>query len=175
MLKPLEQWCCDTCGDVICGPQEGCVEWHTTHRTNTTSGFRIVHRSSKCTYRGIELATMGRTSTLLPLVDALYPSGLGHMLGLLEEAVMEGSVRGEALNEFIELLRRLHIPYYEEARLAWQAGLKEGLHDGTKYDNATLRHLIHWKDAAVAAWVASVTGEDTVPRSYEVMTTNAGA
>ena len=175
MLKPLEQWCCDTCGDVIDGPTNGCVEWHTTHRTNTVSGFRIVHRSSKCTYRSIELATLGRTSSLLPLLDALNPSGLGHMLGLLEEAVKEGSVREEALSEFVEALRRLQIPYYEEARLAWQAGLKEGIHDGKRYDSATLKHLIYWKDAAIAAWVASVTGEDTVPRSYEVMATNASA
>jgi hypothetical protein len=175
MLKPMEQWCCDTCGDMIDGPMAGCVEWHTTHRTNTKSGFRIVHRSGKCTYHPIELATMGRTATHLPLADALDASGLGRMLGLLEEATRDGSVREEALNEFIEVLRRLHVPYYEEARLAWQAGLKEGIHDGTRYDDATLRRLIHWKDAAIAAWVASVTGEDTVPRSYEAMAANAEA
>jgi len=170
MLKPLEQWCCDACGDVIDGPEKGCLEWHTTHRTNTVSGFRIVHRTSKCTYQGIELATLGRTSTVLPLLDALDSPGLGHMLEVMEEAITAGSARDESLTEFIEVLRRLHVPYYEEARLAWQAGIKEGIHDGSSYDSATLRRLIHWKDAAIAAWVASVTGDDTVPR---VMTAGA--
>ena len=175
MLKPLEQWCCDTCGNVIDGPEKGCVEWHTTHRTNTVSGFRIVHRGSKCTYQGIELATLGRTSTQVPLREALDSPGLGHMLQVLEHAVSDGSAREESMHEFMEVLRRVHIPYYEEARLAWQAGLTEGIHDGTQYDSATLRRLIFWKDAAIAAWVASVTGDDTVPRPPEMMTTNAGA
>jgi len=170
MLKPLGQWCCDTCGDVIEGPEDGCIEWHTTHRTNTVAGFRVVHRSGKCVYQGVELATLGRTSSLLPLTDAIDSTGLGHMLVILEQSLREGSVRDEALNEMIEVLRRVQIPYYEEARLAWQAGIKEGIHDGSRYDSATLKRLIHWKDAAIAAWVASVTGEDTVPR---VMTAGA--
>jgi len=171
MFTPLGQWCCDSCGDLIDGPERGCIEWHTTRRTNTVSGFRIVHRSSKCTYQEIELATLGRTSSLLPLTGAIEAPGLGCMLGLLEGAMRDGSIREQGLDELIEVMRRLHIPYYEEARLAWQAGIQEGIHDGTRYDNTTLLHLIRWKDAAIAAWVASVTGEDTVPR---VMTASAG-
>jgi len=170
MLKPLAQWCCDSCGQLIDRPEMGCVEWHTAHRTNTTAGFRIVHKTDRCRYQALDLVNAGRTCIHVPLSEAIDPPGLGRLLARIEEAITSGSVSPEALGEFIEVLRRVQIPYYEEARVAWEAGIKEGIHDGTRYDAATLKRILHWKDAAIAAWVASITGEDAVPRVYAMET-----
>ena len=46
MLKSLEQWICDRCGQVIEEPNQGSVEWIDDSKTHKASGFKIVHQSS---------------------------------------------------------------------------------------------------------------------------------
>ena len=42
MLKSLEQWICDRCGQVIKEPNQGSVEWIDDSKTHKASGFKIV-------------------------------------------------------------------------------------------------------------------------------------
>ena len=167
MLRPLEQWCCDSCGRVVEGAWTGCLEWQTTHATGTVSGFRLVHKTRECTYDQAELALARKRGTLIPLDMVMGPAGLGSLLQKLSDVMKGDSMRSGDLQAFIELVRRVQVPYYEEARLAWRTGMDEGVHNGMSFDDSTLRRIIHWKDATVAAWVAMVTGRDVVPPMYQ--------
>ena len=166
MLRPLEQWCCDCCGGVIEGVWRGCVEWQTTPATGAVSGFRLVHKTKECTYDPAELALSRKRGTLIGLDMLMGAAGLGTLLARLSEVMKSDSMRSEDLQAFIEVLRRVQVPYYEEARLAWRTGIDESVHDGMTFDESTLLRIIHWKNAAVAAWVAMVTGRDVVPRIH---------
>ena len=42
MLKLLEQWICDRCGQVIEEPNQGLVEWIDDSKTHKASGFKMV-------------------------------------------------------------------------------------------------------------------------------------
>jgi len=173
MLKILEQWYCDYCGGVIEGVSSGCVEWQSTLATGAVSGLRIVHKRRECTYDPAELALVGKKGTLIGMDMVMGAAGLGTLMGRLSEVLRSNSIPIEDLQAFIEVVRRTQVPYYEEARLAWRTGIDEGVHDGMEFDESTLRRIIHWKDAAIAAWVAAVTGRDVVPRIHRSVDTMA--
>ncbi|RKY37458.1 MAG: hypothetical protein DRP78_01105, partial [Candidatus Omnitrophota bacterium] len=44
MLKPLQEWICDTCGEIIRSPHDGYVEW-LSNNDKQQRGFRIVHHA----------------------------------------------------------------------------------------------------------------------------------
>jgi len=122
MLKPLQQWICDACGEVIESPEQGYVEWMETD--DKMHGFRIVHHAlysprkrdgRNCYYRNNELG--GGTS----LSDLVEVRGLLNLTSWVdvgewhEPDYAEPDVRD--LREWTTLFRRLHVPYYEQARL----------------------------------------------------------
>jgi hypothetical protein len=43
-LKTLQQWICDTCGEIIADPSQGYVEW-LTGEDRLAHGYRIVHHA----------------------------------------------------------------------------------------------------------------------------------
>ncbi|MBN1856636.1 MAG: hypothetical protein JW846_06775 [Dehalococcoidia bacterium] len=151
MLKPLQQWCCDSCGGIIDGPADGCIEWNVEQRTQRVSGHRIVHQSPECTYRSIELATMWKTPAQVALNPHTGHTHLANMLGLLHDMVASGWVDAEDEQGFVEVMRRTQLPYYEEARLFWNVSLQASVHDGTKYDEQTLLHILQWKESELMA------------------------
>ena len=167
MLRPLEQWRCDCCGGVVEGVWRGCLEWQTTSATVAVSGFRLVHKTMECTYDRAELALARERGALVGLDMLVGAAGPGTLLGRLGEVMKSDSMRSEDLQAFIEVVRRVQVPYYEEARLALRTEIDEGVHDGMRFDDSTLLRIIHWKDAAVAAWVATVEGRDVVPRMHQ--------
>lgn len=121
MLKPLQQWICDSCAEIINGPEQGYIEWQKTGMKK--HAFRIVHhapyspRRSKdgdCYYGNNERG--GDCS----LRDVVGPIGLIHLtswidVGEWHEAKYDGP-EVKDLREWTTLFRRLHVPYYEEAR-----------------------------------------------------------
>ena len=50
MLKPLEQFICDTCGCVIENLDDGWIEWESSFENGgaVNKNFRICHRDMKC-------------------------------------------------------------------------------------------------------------------------------
>jgi len=63
-------------------------------------------------------------------------NGLALLLNLM------GRKKFADMKEFIKVLRRLHLPYYEEARLYWNDALRDGFHDGCCFDENTLLDII---------------------------------
>lgn len=110
MLRPLKKWFCDTCNEVIESPEEAFIIWESQDELDTD--FRIIH-GGRCDDRSLTSST--------PLTDYLGPDGLSNMLSSLSAGPIKNT-QGERsdcdvnLDAFIDLIRRLHLPYYEEAR-----------------------------------------------------------
>ena len=130
-LKPLKQWYCDTCGEIIEQPEHGYLEWRDKmagsgeNRQRIMYGFRIVHHFPHSPYKdsrsenGCYYVNSEREGDLdLPaflgtreLIEAANWIDLG--------SAWYSEYRGpevEDLREWAVIFRRLHLPYYEEAR-----------------------------------------------------------
>jgi hypothetical protein len=137
-LQPLEQWVCDLCGLVIKRPDDGYVQWtYTKHKPDKEAsvdsqmvGICIVHNwpssprtytQMRCMYpEGPGLPRVGD----LPLPLLLGSEGLGKLVGMLKK----GEVAD--INNWVEIVRRLHIPLYEEARQYWLEAEEDDFFDG---------------------------------------------
>ncbi|WP_204037262.1 hypothetical protein [Micromonospora qiuiae] len=112
---PLKTWQCDRCPDLITDPDMALVVWR--REDQKLKGFMIVHKSAdgrdcdpgdQAGYR-----ESSELSTFLGQVGAAY---------LLSWLSM-GPVRGVPdtnqvadLDEFVDLFRRVQVPWYEQAR-----------------------------------------------------------
>jgi hypothetical protein len=127
MLEPLKQFFCDTCEGIIEKPEDGWVEWLTSYDDErerwVEKNFRICHHVANC----MRLASHPDVSdnhlhNLLEdntMVIQLY--------GMLEsESDPNGGFGVEDIGEVVEFLRRLTLPYYEEARRYWEEAIKDG-------------------------------------------------
>ena len=152
MLEPLKQFVCDYCGEIIDSPREGWIEWITEYGDDGRRyayGFKIVHhavyspRRPKDCYHYTD--SEGRSDMHLGHV-----MNMGYLLHFLdvgpyhEPEYLGPSVRD--VREFVEIMRRLTTPYYEEARLYWEKALADGFFSGASpvwiYQPETLKSLI---------------------------------
>jgi hypothetical protein len=155
MLKPLEQWMCDVCDEVIDSPREGMVQWirGPDPSTRVAHGFRIVHNAGfsprrhagkNCYYPEQEHYADGHLEWYLGAM------GIVRMASFLDVGPYHvptyGGPEVTDLREFAEIIRRLHVPYYEEARLYWGAAKEDGMFDDANelwvYDPKTSKRII---------------------------------
>src|SRR6478736_5864673 len=108
-------WYCDTCHEEITDTTAALLAWKDmrTEGGGYQSGdFRIVHKGKKCDYDN-SMAT-------LELSDMLGPDGLAHLLYFLSIGPLKGPTRPESrivdMDQFVDIIRRLQTPRYEEAR-----------------------------------------------------------
>lgn len=156
-MKPLEQFICDGCGEIIEESSQGYLEWLSDPHSSSglkeqEFGFRIVHHalhSPRKESQG-DCYRLGSSSSQ-PLVDALGDSGAAWRLHFLDVGAFhdpegEGMPRAKNLREYVELLRRLTVPYYEEARQYWGLLGSEpdfiGVHERAIYGEDILKELI---------------------------------
>jgi len=131
MLKPLEQFYCDTCGQIIQTPKEGWFEWISTNDETTGQSidkeFRICHHKSKCQIHG---TSRRRGCSDVQLTDFLGEIGIINLLCMIDPGPYHSPVfKGPSVKdfrEFAEVARRLTIPYYEEARQWWTEATNDG-------------------------------------------------
>ena len=149
-LKPLEQFICDHCHEVIRNPQEGYVEWMDGYDNGVyiTWNYRIVHhalhspRTSGNCYYGY--------NNNLPLAEFLGHRGMVLLLSFLDVGpyhqrdYQAPGIRN--MREFVEFIRRVTILYYEEAKLYWNEALGDGFFEGANetsiYSPETLQSLL---------------------------------
>ncbi len=145
MLTPIQQFVCDSCGQLIEKPEDGWFEWLENTKTKAY-GFRIVHHLKSCQYSG-HPSDLSDTD----LVDVLGPNGLPKLYRFIDAGPMHDPKRTYVpevrdLREFMEILRRLTIPYYEEARLYWNDAKHDNYFDGANevwiYLPKNLKNLI---------------------------------
>jgi hypothetical protein len=139
-LEPLQEFVCDRCGELIKQPKGGWLEWLSGDDFKR-HGFQVVHHKTyspnegECgCYYDSKLDSAGSH-----LDDFLGTDGLVTLLSMFE-----GSVRDPG--ELVEVIRRLHVPNYEEARMYWRTAKEDGYFDGdgkySSYLQSSLRNLI---------------------------------
>lgn len=114
MLKPLEEWYCDTCGQVIDSHDNGILVFKTL--PVGYSDFKIVHKGkcdNKQDYDGsYEIAWVLGQDGLTQLLSFLTIGPIKIANG--QPDVM--SITPQAMANFVDTIRRFQIPCYEEAR-----------------------------------------------------------
>lgn len=112
MHQPLTKWFCDKCGEVIENVDGGQVAWK-LDCDQRLHDFRIVH--SKCDQSN-------QFPCWEPLKNLLGTDGLSRLLSYISLGPFlsqpgTSSTPGPAdKDKFVDLVRRIQLPYYEEAR-----------------------------------------------------------
>lgn len=129
-LRPLRQWLCDQCGLPILQAKDGWVEW-TMDRSSKlwkSTGFRIVHHfiaSPRRAPRGCYGDKDELTTHLHHVIDEGVSWGL-ELLGVGEPGGLGSRQTTVAdLTEWAVLVRRLWLPFYEQARHYIERGVRE--------------------------------------------------
>jgi hypothetical protein len=124
-LEPLEQWICDTCGELIAEAKDGWLEWQRKERPDGSYGrfaFRICHHllASPRKKENPEGCYRNKQSHN-HLREFLGPDGLTAFVGMIERGEIDD------LKNWAEIVRRLFTPGYEEARQHFREAVEEGL------------------------------------------------
>ena len=112
MDQPLTKWYCDVCGNIIEDISEGYVIWKKTKELKS-HGFKIVHKT-KCDLKDHVASN--------ELKKFLGDKGLAYLLSKLSLGPIMGHINQESrcgvndFDEFVDFIRRLQTPYYEQAR-----------------------------------------------------------
>lgn len=147
-LEPLQQWVCDHCGEIIVSPEEGWLEWYRDilpeGEFGKDKGFRIVHHNRRCMYNERQMHAQNMLTADMPLDSFIGADGLVYLLSFVQFD------RAETNEELAEIIRRLHVPYYEEARRYHDIAEADGYFDGeneiTRYTTRTSRYILnHYK------------------------------
>lgn len=124
-------WTCDVCGEQITSPSVGWIEWLEYEEGNKQigKGLRLVHHCSAfsptdtaCQYVHNETA-LSRSGFILhdlSMERVVGVDGLSYLLSMLEEGVIPQQ-------EIVEVIRRIHVPGYEKARLHFDDAVAEGI------------------------------------------------
>lgn len=154
MLNPLTQFYCDTCGGLINSPEEGWIEWIT--KDNQVHSFRIIHHFlhspiASPTNEGCYQHTwkLGKSDSHLDhFIDEDYK--MARILKFLDIGPYHdpdyiGS-KVTDIREYVEMVRRFTIPYYEEARKYWEVAMADGFfqdsNEVTIYSVNNLKRII---------------------------------
>ena len=113
MDQPLTVWYCDTCGGKIESIENAYVIWRSD---GTPREFKIIHKSV-CDKKDHDSSAA--------LEDFLGPRGLSYCLTLLHAGPIIANLGGSASQpqpdpgEFVDFVRRVQVPFYEQARLSF--------------------------------------------------------
>jgi hypothetical protein len=152
--NPLMGWRCASCGELIIRIEDGWVEWLASeddYGITRVRGLRLVHRlilnsrdsdRNRCRYD--DRREFKQDCSLvegLPLDRFVGADGLMLLLSLLAESEMPRA-------ELLELVKRVHIPGYEQTREVFE----EAIHGGAVtpligegfYMQSEIRDLLRW-------------------------------
>lgn len=113
MDQPLTKWICDLCGKQIIDTLSGVVAWRTNPQLQYHA-FKILHKGACLAGSGSD---QFRELGAFPGID-----GLSYVLGWLSQGPIARNQGRDMycnvadLDEYADLLRRLYIPHYEQAR-----------------------------------------------------------
>jgi len=139
-MLPLKQFVCDTCHEIIKSPDEGWLEWLDDKDPNSNRrkahSFRICHHLLKSPLggeNGCYVNSPEANSSTIHL-DQFLEDRMAHLLGCIDIGDYHDpdfhQPRVADLRQWTELVRRVTIPYYEEARLYWKKAMDDGYFDG---------------------------------------------
>lgn len=149
-------WTCDVCNGVIERVEDGWVEWITIGDTNRARDLRLVHhmpaspRKRGCQFNeDDEYSRDNGIVSDLPLSSFVGADGLTQLLMLIDEGELPSA-------SVIEMIKRLHTPQYEQARLHIDRAVSAGVFE------PNLRAGFHWQRDLrnVLRFVRDERGED---------------
>ncbi|MEO7298737.1 MAG: hypothetical protein ABI042_09200 [Verrucomicrobiota bacterium] len=122
-------WTCDKCGESIDDVEHGWVEWISCKDTNGNwkgRNLRLVHHQpfspiksgNGCQYNQRVDLTNEEILSDLPLRSFVGADGLMDLLALTADQI--------PTDEVVEMVKRLHIPNYEAARLHFHRAIAGG-------------------------------------------------
>jgi hypothetical protein len=135
-IKPLTQWKCDSCGTYVDG-ETGMLEWIEGRDDLTrpkASQFRIAHTEGCLNYGDHPGRKDGH------LRDYVGPDGLQCLLEIANN-YGHGKDSLENASEFVTIIRRLHVPYFEEARPHFADYAQEEARDLESLISADIHYL----------------------------------
>jgi hypothetical protein len=128
--KKTTYWYCDTCDDLIENDEDGYVEWimyRTPDGASKGRDLRLVHHvcappgRRRCQFNSdVEFARDQGVVHDIALPELLGPDGLARLLEILQRGVL-------STQDVAEMIRRLHIPGFEEARRWVSDGKADGI------------------------------------------------
>lgn len=135
MLTPLKQFICDTCGEIIEKPEDGYLEWvYSDDRMQ--SEFNIVHHGGssprkKYNHNGCYQHVNRNGRMDMALNQILDPNRtMAYLLKFIDMGRYHDPDKKKIakvnISEYVELVRRLTINYYEEARAYWDEAISDG-------------------------------------------------
>lgn len=146
-------WICDNCGQVIHKLGDGRIEWITFDRPRDGlqgRGIRLVHKQpagplTDCGGRSSadRRAALGNDGSLdgLSLQEFTPPNGLMTLIGIIID-------RESPVDEVLEIMKRLYVPGYEEARPYFAEALKEEVTYASMppgcYRQTQIQEVIEW-------------------------------
>lgn len=139
-MTPLASWICDSCQNEIDNPSGALVVWRMDSEFHY-GDFRIVHKGPRCDPE--------RDMLSLELSDFVGANGLALLLSWLSLGpIRRGEKRQRIvdMDKFVDLVRRLHTPAYEEARQYFGMGTVRDAYvesrEDAPYVPASLKHII---------------------------------
>lgn len=147
-MEPLQQWICDVCGGIIEKPEDGYVVW-SRDIDKKLDRIRIVHKNKIVGDKRVGCDRDKSFPLSMDLKSFLGPKGIVRLLSMVDPGPnftneYEDRIANKRL--FLEFVRRLQIPYYEEARLYWNEAMADGFFDGANeiktYDPEDLQSLV---------------------------------
>ncbi len=144
MDKPLESWYCDVCDEKIEDVNKGYVIWKVSDESKHHD-FKIIHQK-KCDSKNDYPLSKA-------LKDFIGEDGLTSLLSMLSLGPIKLMDSQESYSKivdtdkFIDLIRRVQIPYYEEARRHFhESALLEEFSDSNEvypYVSEELKRIIN--------------------------------
>jgi hypothetical protein len=116
-IQPPARWLCDTCGEQVTDPAGALVVWRVADRDGGGHAFRdfkIVHKGP------CDPESQAGYVMSLEVDRFTGPDGLTMLLSWLSIGPLKGGgyprVAPEDLDAYVDLVRRVQLPGYEEAR-----------------------------------------------------------
>lgn len=143
-------WICDTCGERIETPADGWVEWLVRLQGDKREGkgLRLVHHAPASRRLGFQRCQYHQQHEFQNGQWLVNDLGLDHFLGengLMDLLAMLSEKQLPA-DEVIEMIKRLFIPGYEEARHHFERALEEGVFDPNRkpgfYSQSDIRAVL---------------------------------
>ncbi len=137
--ETLTEWVCDTCGEMIRDAEkEGWLEWECDDTGRNYTNYRICHHAlasprypddiDRCyVHTSAKKSRLGNMGTNLSSFTGSI--GLASLMVHLDLSGLNGRPNQRLvkdISEWSEIFRRLHMPYYEEARQYWREAGQDG-------------------------------------------------
>lgn len=128
-LEPLKQWFCDTCGEIIEKPEDGYLQWRRNSDFKIEDFVIVHHKVASPLNHDKDGCYKRHYNSDNSLVEFLGDRGLVNLHSLADPGpyhMPEFDMFVNDVRKWLEIYKRLHLPYYEEARQYWDRAINDG-------------------------------------------------